>query len=66
MERPVFPKRAVITGGMPYGNKKLHFGHVGGVFVQADAMASASAVRCLAVLPTIPVRHPDTRQGYPD
>ncbi len=39
MERPVFPKRAVITGGMPYGNKKLHFGHVGGVFVQADAMA---------------------------
>lgn len=39
MERPKFPKRAVITGGMPYGNKKLHFGHVGGVFVQADAMA---------------------------
>ena len=27
MERPEFPKRAVITGGMPYGNKKLHFGH---------------------------------------
>lgn len=39
MPRPVFPKRAVITGGMPYGNKKLHFGHVGGVFVQADVMA---------------------------
>lgn len=39
MERPEFPKRAVITGGMPYGNKKLHFGHVGGVFVQADAAA---------------------------
>lgn len=39
MERPVFPKRAVVTGGMPYGNKKLHFGHVGGVFVQADAAA---------------------------
>lgn len=39
MERPVFPKRAVVTGGMPYGNKKLHFGHVGGVFVQADATA---------------------------
>lgn len=39
MERPKFPKRAVITGGMPYGNKKLHFGHVGGVFVQADAAA---------------------------
>ncbi len=37
--RPNFPKRAVITGGMPYGNKDLHFGHVGGVFVQADAFA---------------------------
>ena len=39
MPRPEFPKRAVITGGMPYGNKKLHFGHVGGVFVQADVLA---------------------------
>lgn len=37
--RPQFPKRAVITGGMPYGNKKLHFGHVGGVFVFADVYA---------------------------
>lgn len=37
--RPVFPKRAVITGGMPYGNKALHFGHVGGVFVFADVFA---------------------------
>ena len=37
--RPEFPKRAVITGGMPYGNKQLHFGHVGGVFVFADAYA---------------------------
>lgn len=37
--RPEFPKRAVITGGMPYGNKSLHFGHVGGVFVQADVFA---------------------------
>lgn len=36
---PSFPKRAVITGGMPYGNKGLHFGHVGGVFVQADTFA---------------------------
>jgi hypothetical protein len=35
-ERPSFPKRAVVTGGMPYGNKKLHFGHIGGVFVFAD------------------------------
>ncbi len=37
--RPQFPKRAVVTGGMPYGNKTLHFGHVGGVFVFADVYA---------------------------
>ncbi len=39
MSRPQFPKRAVITAGMPYGNKGLHFGHVGGVFVPADYFA---------------------------
>lgn len=39
MERPKFPKRAVITGGMPYGNKTLHFGHVGGMYVHADVFA---------------------------
>ncbi len=38
-ERPVFPKRAIITAGMPYGNKELHFGHIGGVFVHADTFA---------------------------
>ena len=38
-ERPSLPKRAIITGGMPYGNKTLHFGHVGGVFVFADVYA---------------------------
>lgn len=38
-ERPVFPKRAVVTAGMPYGNKELHFGHVGGMFVHADIFA---------------------------
>jgi len=38
-ERPVFPKRAVITGGMPYGNKPLHFAHLGGYFVHADMFA---------------------------
>ena len=27
-ERPHFPKRAVVTSGMPYGNKDLHFGHI--------------------------------------
>lgn len=37
--RPAFPKRAVITAGMPYGNKELHFGHIGGVFVHADVFA---------------------------
>lgn len=34
-----WPKRAVVTAGMPYGNKPLHFGHVGGVFVPADCYA---------------------------
>ena len=37
--RPNFPKRAVITAGMPYGNKELHFGHIGGVFIHADVFA---------------------------
>jgi methionyl-tRNA synthetase len=37
--RPEFPKRAIITGGMPYGNKSLHFGHVGGMYVHADMFA---------------------------
>lgn len=35
----VWPRRAVVTAGMPYGNKPLHFGHIGGVFVPADAFA---------------------------
>ncbi|MFW6287597.1 MAG: class I tRNA ligase family protein [bacterium] len=38
-DRPVFPERAVITAGMPYGNKELHFGHIGGVFIHADFLA---------------------------
>lgn len=37
--RPTFPSRAIITAGMPYGNKSLHFGHVGGVFIHADTYA---------------------------
>ena len=37
--RPAFPKRAVITAGMPYGNKELHLGHIGGVFIHADTFA---------------------------
>ena len=38
-ERPTYPKRAIITAGMPYGNKNLHFGHVGGMFIHADIFA---------------------------
>lgn len=38
-DRPSWPRRAVVTAGMPYGNKPLHFGHIGGVFVPADAFA---------------------------
>ena len=37
--RPSWPRRAVVTAGMPYGNKNLHFGHVGGVFIPADFFA---------------------------
>lgn len=35
----MWPARAVVTAGMPYGNKPLHFGHIGGVFVPADCYA---------------------------
>ena len=34
-----WPKRAVVTAGMPYGNKSLHFGHIAGVFVPADCFS---------------------------
>ena len=34
-----WPRRAVVTAGMPYGNKALHFGHIAGVFVPADCFA---------------------------
>ncbi len=37
--RPQFPKRAIVTAGMPYGNKELHFGHIGGVFIHADVFS---------------------------
>lgn len=37
--RPEFPERAIVTAGMPYANKGLHFGHIGGVFVPADCYA---------------------------
>jgi len=36
---PKFPKRAVVTNGMPYGDKELHFGHVGGCFIHSDIYA---------------------------
>ena len=38
-KRVEWPRRAVVTAGMPYGNKPLHFGHIGGVFIPADAFA---------------------------
>ncbi|MBQ0110580.1 MAG: class I tRNA ligase family protein, partial [Oscillospiraceae bacterium] len=38
-KRPSFPARAIVTAGMPYGNKELHFGHIGGVFIPADVFA---------------------------
>ncbi len=34
-----WPRRAVVTAGMPYGNKELHFGHIAGVFIPADCYA---------------------------
>ncbi|MBP3581390.1 MAG: class I tRNA ligase family protein, partial [Clostridia bacterium] len=37
--RPKYPKRAIVTAGMPYGNKALHYGHVCGMFVYADFLA---------------------------
>lgn len=37
--RQEWPRRAVVTAGMPYGNKPLHFGHIAGVFVPADCYA---------------------------
>ena len=37
--RQEWPARAVVTAGMPYGNKPLHFGHIAGVFVPADCYA---------------------------
>jgi len=33
---PTWPKRAVVTSGMPYGDKELHFGHIGGLFTHSD------------------------------
>ncbi len=36
--RPTFPSKAVITCGMPYGNKELHFAHVG-LSLRADTFA---------------------------
>ena len=36
--RPNFPKRAVVTCGMPYGNKELHFAHVA-LALRADTFA---------------------------
>lgn len=37
--RPKFTSRAVVTAGMPYGNKNLHYGHVLGMAFYSDLMA---------------------------
>ena len=39
LDARAWPKRAVVTAGMPYGNKSLHFGHIAGVFVPADCFS---------------------------
>ena len=36
--RPKWPKRAVITSGLPYGNKSLHCGHIT-LFIHSDFFA---------------------------
>lgn len=36
--RPAWPKRAVVTSGMPYGNKSLHCGHIT-LFIHSDFFA---------------------------
>lgn len=39
LERLNRPKRAVITGGMPYANGPLHLGHLAGAIVPPDILA---------------------------
>lgn len=39
LERLNRPKKAVITGGMPYANGPLHLGHLAGAMVPPDIMA---------------------------
>ncbi len=46
-QRPNWPHRAIVTAGEPYGNKGLHFGHVGGVFVPQTS-TRASCATCWA------------------
>jgi len=45
LKKPYFPKKAIVTNGMPYGNKPLHFGHVGGLFIHSDIYARFLRVR---------------------
>jgi methionyl-tRNA synthetase len=39
LERYPRPKRAVVTGGMPYANGPLHIGHLAGAFIPPDILA---------------------------
>ncbi len=33
------PKKAVVTGGMPYANGPIHLGHLAGAFIPPDIHA---------------------------
>ncbi|MCF8059782.1 MAG: class I tRNA ligase family protein [Bacteriovoracaceae bacterium] len=39
LSRQKFPKKAVVTAGMPYANGPLHLGHLAGAHVPADVYA---------------------------
>ena len=39
LQRQSLPKKAVVTGGMPYANGQLHIGHLAGAHVPADIYA---------------------------
>lgn len=39
LSRQSFPKKAIVTAGMPYANGPLHLGHLAGAHVPADVYA---------------------------
>ena len=64
-ETVAWPKRAVVTAGMPYGNKPLHFGHIAGVFVPSPARSWAQAQLFFAQMPKREVARDDGRRNWP-